>query len=81
MSEPVIIEEEEARVIREGATRAYRQNGTLAALRAGHTIWRPGRSGFGPAAQRMHDRGFRIRQRVGERDGVRGMYFWLEAIE
>jgi hypothetical protein len=52
------------------------------ALLAGETIWMPGTKNRAARFSRLaKPRGFRVRTRAGERNGERGTFIWLEALE
>jgi hypothetical protein len=52
-----------------------------AALLAGETIWMAGKSRATRFAVMAKPRGYRVRTRTGDRDGVKGTYIWLELVQ
>lgn len=51
------------------------------ALLEGKAIWMSGVNRSARFARMSRPRGFKVRTRTGDRDGVRGTYIWLEKAE
>lgn len=47
-------------------------------LRSGSVVWLPGKTATAANTYRSALRDYFIRTRLGERDGVRGLYLWAE---
>lgn len=57
--------------------RPHDPNSVSGMLRAGHVVWLPGKSAVTANGYRGMFRGA-LRCRTSERDGVRGIYLWVE---